>query len=164
MWKGTMRSAARRASGMVEGRVSFYRYECQCSPLCHTHLLLKDPVVLMVACSLNIFGIFGTNNQHFRALRFEAENMGPCGSELEDLSGEVPALTVMSLRLRTNIDHHENKHEVVCASTRTWHNSERIVCAWVVPSNTSQPSSATRRHSTLGVASSRGSGPYPIAE
>ncbi|KAF5332256.1 hypothetical protein D9611_008203 [Ephemerocybe angulata] len=58
--------------------------------------------------------------------RFEATVSNPKDinplSDLEDQSREVPPLTVMSLSVRTIINHHENKREVVCASARTWHN------------------------------------------
>ncbi|KAJ7132213.1 hypothetical protein C8R44DRAFT_773372 [Mycena epipterygia] len=35
---------------------------------------------------------------------------------------DTPSLTVMSLSVRTIVNHHENKREVVCATARTWHN------------------------------------------
>ncbi|KAK7031479.1 DNA polymerase [Favolaschia claudopus] len=35
---------------------------------------------------------------------------------------EAPPLTVMSLSIRTIVNHHENKREVVCVTARIWHN------------------------------------------
>ncbi|KAF7356957.1 DNA polymerase [Mycena venus] len=35
---------------------------------------------------------------------------------------DTPPLTVMSLSVRTIVNHHENKREVVCTTARTWHN------------------------------------------
>ncbi|KAF7320311.1 DNA polymerase [Mycena kentingensis (nom. inval.)] len=35
---------------------------------------------------------------------------------------ETPPLTVTSLSIRTVVNHHENKREVVCVTARTWHN------------------------------------------
>ncbi|KAJ7493343.1 hypothetical protein B0H11DRAFT_2006017 [Mycena galericulata] len=35
---------------------------------------------------------------------------------------DAPPLTVMSLSIRTIVNHQENKREVVCATARTWHN------------------------------------------
>ena len=40
---------------------------------------------------------------------------------------EVPPLTVMSLSVRTIVNHQENNREVVCASARIWSNSESIL-------------------------------------
>ncbi|KAG2011412.1 DNA polymerase alpha catalytic subunit [Coprinopsis cinerea AmutBmut pab1-1] len=58
--------------------------------------------------------------------RFEASVADPKDvspmSESLDQAKEVPPFTVMSLSVRTVVNHHENKREVVCASTRTWHN------------------------------------------
>lgn len=63
--------------------------------------------------------------------KFEASVKNPKDinplSELDDQSREVPPLTVMSLSIRSIINHHENKREVVCASARTWHNSKSLV-------------------------------------
>ncbi|KAJ2926264.1 hypothetical protein H1R20_g10824, partial [Candolleomyces eurysporus] len=60
--------------------------------------------------------------------RFEASVANPKDinplPESDDLSREIPPLTVMSLSIRTIINHHENKREVVCASARTWHNMQ----------------------------------------
>ena len=36
---------------------------------------------------------------------------------------ELPPLTVMSLSVRTVVNHKENKREVVCTTARIWHNS-----------------------------------------
>jgi DNA polymerase alpha subunit A len=35
----------------------------------------------------------------------------------------MPPLNVMSLSVRTIVNHQENKREIVCASARIWHNS-----------------------------------------
>lgn len=36
---------------------------------------------------------------------------------------DMPPLNVMSLSVRTVVNHQENKREIVCASARIWHNS-----------------------------------------
>jgi DNA polymerase alpha subunit A len=36
---------------------------------------------------------------------------------------DLPPLNIMSLSVRTIVNHQENKREVVCASMRIWHNS-----------------------------------------
>ena len=36
---------------------------------------------------------------------------------------DMPPLNVMSLSVRTIVNHQENKREIVCASARIWHNS-----------------------------------------
>lgn len=37
---------------------------------------------------------------------------------------DVPPLTVMSLSMRTIVNHKENNREIVCATARIWSNSE----------------------------------------
>lgn len=37
---------------------------------------------------------------------------------------DLPPLNIMSLSLRTIVNHQENKREVVCATARVWHNSK----------------------------------------
>ncbi|KAH6889074.1 DNA polymerase alpha catalytic subunit [Coprinopsis sp. MPI-PUGE-AT-0042] len=58
--------------------------------------------------------------------RFEASVTDPKDvqplSESIDQAKELPPLTVMSLSVRTVVNHQENKREIVCASARTWHN------------------------------------------
>ena len=39
---------------------------------------------------------------------------------------DIPPLTVMSLSIRTVVNHKENKREVVCATARIWSNSESV--------------------------------------
>jgi DNA polymerase alpha subunit A len=39
---------------------------------------------------------------------------------------DMPPLTVMSLSVRTIVNHRENKREIVCATARTWHNSKLV--------------------------------------
>ncbi len=39
---------------------------------------------------------------------------------------DVPPLTVMSLSVRTIVNHVENNCEVVCATARIWSNSESV--------------------------------------
>ena len=33
---------------------------------------------------------------------------------------DIPPLTIMSIAVRTIVNHRENKTEVLCATTRTW--------------------------------------------
>jgi DNA polymerase alpha subunit A len=44
-----------------------------------------------------------------------------------DAPKETPPLTVMSLSVRTIVNHQENKREVVCTTARIWHNSASIL-------------------------------------
>lgn len=37
---------------------------------------------------------------------------------------ETPPLTIMSIALRTIVNHRENKTELLCATTRTWEGCE----------------------------------------
>lgn len=39
---------------------------------------------------------------------------------------DMPPLTVMSLSVRTVVNHKDNKREVVCATARIWSNSESV--------------------------------------
>jgi DNA polymerase alpha subunit A len=39
---------------------------------------------------------------------------------------ELPPLTVLSLAVRTIVNHRENKQEVICATARIWHNSKQL--------------------------------------
>ncbi|KAI6139794.1 hypothetical protein BKA82DRAFT_955077 [Pisolithus tinctorius] len=102
----------------------------------------------MDACSPNIFRIFGTNTSIFEIFVLKRKIMGPCWLVIKDVnidaSGiswckleanvsspkdvspmgdgapEPPPLTIMSLAVRTVLNHQENKREIVCVSGRIW--------------------------------------------
>lgn len=45
-------------------------------------------------------------------------------SELDaDAPKDMPPLTIMSLGVRTIVNHKENKREIVCTTARIWHDS-----------------------------------------
>jgi hypothetical protein len=56
----------------------------------------------------------------------DPKDINPFSETDPEAPKEVPPLTVMSLSVRTIVNHKENKREVVCATARTWHNSEPI--------------------------------------
>lgn len=41
---------------------------------------------------------------------------------------DLPPLTIMSLSLRTIVNHKENKREIVCGTLRVWENGESLRC------------------------------------
>lgn len=43
-----------------------------------------------------------------------------------DAPRETPPLTIMSISLRTIVNHRENKTEILCATTRTWDSCTRL--------------------------------------
>ncbi|KAH6916400.1 DNA polymerase alpha catalytic subunit [Coprinopsis sp. MPI-PUGE-AT-0042] len=97
-----------------------------------------QPQIPLGVWSPNISHVFGTNTSAFELFnpqvefkgvswcRFEASVTDPKDvqplSESIDQAKELPPLTVMSLSVRTVVNHQENKREIVCASARTWHN------------------------------------------
>jgi DNA polymerase alpha subunit A len=48
----------------------------------------------------------------------------PLSDADSDLPKDTPPLTVMSLSIRSIVNHRENTREIVCASSRTWQNRE----------------------------------------
>ncbi|KAJ7849955.1 hypothetical protein B0H14DRAFT_2764040 [Mycena olivaceomarginata] len=87
----------------------------------------------------NIARIFGTNTSAFERFVLDQKIMGPFtvarpndispfSSTDVDAPKDMPPLTVMSLSVRTIVNHHENKREVVCVTARTWHNSK----SWLI--------------------------------
>ncbi|OAX38875.1 hypothetical protein K503DRAFT_717476 [Rhizopogon vinicolor AM-OR11-026] len=108
----------------------------------------EEPQVPMNACSPNIARIFGTNTSAFELFVLKRKIMGPCWlaitnavvenkgiswCKLEasvsdpkdvtlmgDSAPEPPPLTVMSLAVRSVVNHRENKREVVCVTSRIW--------------------------------------------
>ncbi|KAF8884051.1 DNA polymerase alpha catalytic subunit [Gymnopilus junonius] len=106
----------------------------------------NEPVVPMNAESQNIAMILGTNTSAFELLVLKRKIMGPCWitiknplienkgvswckveatvSNPKDFNPEQPPLNVMSLSVRTIVNHQENKREIVCASARIWHNMQ----------------------------------------
>ncbi|KAI9573828.1 hypothetical protein HD554DRAFT_2052973 [Boletus coccyginus] len=97
----------------------------------------------MDACLPNIYKIFDTNTSIFKSFVLKQKIMGPCWLVIKspdiswckfeasvsdpkdvipmgDGAPEQPPLTIMSLAVRTVVNHRENKHEVVCVSGRIW--------------------------------------------
>jgi DNA polymerase alpha subunit A len=56
----------------------------------------------------------------------DPKNINPFSETDPEAPKEVPSLTVMSLSVRTIVNHKENKRKVVYATARIWHNSEPI--------------------------------------
>lgn len=56
----------------------------------------------------------------------DPKDINPFSETDPDAFKEIPPLTVMSLSVRTVVNHKENKREVVCASARIWSNSESV--------------------------------------
>ncbi|TFK23220.1 DNA polymerase alpha catalytic subunit [Coprinopsis marcescibilis] len=108
-----------------------------------------QPQVPMGVWSPNISHILGTNTSAFELFVLKRKIMGPCWLEVKNPqvefkgvswchfeasvndpkdvnpiveSLEQPPLTILSLSVRTIVNHQQNKREVVCASTRTWQN------------------------------------------
>ncbi|KAJ7708740.1 DNA polymerase alpha catalytic subunit [Mycena rosella] len=66
-------------------------------------------------------------NKSFSWCKFEAtvsdpKDINPFAETDQTAPKDTPPLTVMSLSVRTIVNHHENKREVVCVTARTWHN------------------------------------------
>jgi DNA polymerase alpha subunit A len=49
------------------------------------------------------------------------KDVGPLNDNVKQ---DMPPLTIMSLSLRTVVNHKDNKREIVCISARTWEGSE----------------------------------------
>ncbi len=54
----------------------------------------------------------------------DPKDINPFPETDEDAPKDTPPLTVVSLSLRTIVNHRENTREIVCATSRTWTNSE----------------------------------------
>lgn len=50
--------------------------------------------------------------------------MNPIAESDATAPKDMPPLTIMSIALRTIVNHRENKTEVLCATTRTWEGCE----------------------------------------
>ncbi|KZP01754.1 DNA polymerase alpha catalytic subunit, partial [Calocera viscosa TUFC12733] len=96
--------------------------------------------------------VFGTNTSAFELLVLKRKIMGPCWLQVKEPTishtgvswcklevvvsnpkeinpetdssapKDIPPLTMMSVSLRTIVNHKENKREIVCATLRTWEN------------------------------------------
>jgi DNA polymerase alpha subunit A len=53
----------------------------------------------------------------------DPKDINPFPETDADAPKEMPPLTVVSLSVRTIVNHQENKREVVCTTARIWHNS-----------------------------------------
>lgn len=53
----------------------------------------------------------------------DPKDINPFSETALDVPKDVPPLTVMSLSVRTIINHQENNREIVCATSRAWSNS-----------------------------------------
>lgn len=56
----------------------------------------------------------------------DPKDINPFPETDHDAPKDMPPLTVMSLSVRTVVNHKENKREVVCATARIWSNSESV--------------------------------------
>ena len=56
----------------------------------------------------------------------DPKDISPFPETDQDAPKDMPPLTVMSLSVRTVVNHKENKREVVCATARIWANSESV--------------------------------------
>ncbi|KAJ3994278.1 DNA polymerase family B-domain-containing protein [Lentinula boryana] len=52
----------------------------------------------------------------------DPKDFNPVSDSDENAPKETPPLNVMSLSVRTIVNHRENKREVICVTARTWHN------------------------------------------
>ena len=57
----------------------------------------------------------------------DPKDINPFPETDHDAPKDMPPLTVMSLSVRTVVNHKENKREVVCATARVWSNSESLL-------------------------------------
>ena len=53
----------------------------------------------------------------------DPKDINPFPEADPDAPKDMPPLTIMSISVRTVVNHRENKREVVCATTRIWSNS-----------------------------------------
>ena len=56
----------------------------------------------------------------------DPKDINPFAETDDDAPKETPPLTVVSLSLRTIVNHRENIREIVCATSRIWSNSKSI--------------------------------------
>ena len=56
----------------------------------------------------------------------DPKDINPFSETDPDALKEMPPLTVMSLSVRTVVNHKDNKRELVCATARVWSNSESV--------------------------------------
>jgi DNA polymerase alpha subunit A len=56
----------------------------------------------------------------------DPKDINPFPETDPDAPKDIPPLTVMSLSVRTVVNHKENKKEVVCATARIWSNSQSV--------------------------------------
>jgi DNA polymerase alpha subunit A len=91
-------------------------------------LQIKHPVIDNKGVSANtgflrsIFKPSQVSWSKLEATATDPKDINPFPETDVDAPKEVPPLTVMSLSIRTIMNHKENKREVVCASSRTWNN------------------------------------------
>jgi len=70
----------------------------------------------------------------------DPKDVNPFPETDHDAPKDMPPLTVMSLSVRTVVNHKENKREVVCATARIWSNSKSVslsitMYSWDLSSN-----------------------------
>lgn len=58
----------------------------------------------------------------------DPKDINPFSETESDAPKDMPPLTVVSLSIRTIVNHQENKREIVCATARIWHNSTSSLC------------------------------------
>jgi DNA polymerase alpha subunit A len=60
----------------------------------------------------------------------DPKDINPISDSDPELPKDTPPLTIMSLSVRSIVNHHDNKREIVCTSSRTWQNRE---CLFPIP-------------------------------
>jgi len=60
----------------------------------------------------------------------DPKDMNPFTETNPDAPRELPPLTVMSLSICSIVNHQENKREVICTTSRIWHNSKSNMIIW----------------------------------
>ena len=53
----------------------------------------------------------------------DPKDINPFSEMDADAPKDIPPLTIMSLSVRTIVNHRENKREIVCTTARVWHDS-----------------------------------------
>ena len=56
----------------------------------------------------------------------DPKDINPFPETDPDAPKDVPPMSVMSLSVRTVVNHKDNKREIVCATARVWANSKSI--------------------------------------
>ena len=58
----------------------------------------------------------------------DPKDFNPVSDTEDSASKATPPLNVMSLSVRTIVNHRENNREIVCVTARTWRDSQFFAC------------------------------------